>query len=308
MIPKAVIPGMTFVSDKWILHLDPFYQDIFRTYTKLAVLAHGLPSEKLYPRNLWASRENKCINKPLVFARYVEVTDLPVINGSIDFAALQMASRDQGSKQSVWLLSISLQEKFKYYLGGAPLDREFLMDLIKNAKNIYRKTSWTCCALTKWEIALGIPPIDTANTCLIFKRMVKKVKISKLRDNNFKILHRIMATPYLISKVCKEPKISKCFWCDEQADLNHILLGCSVTQKIHNDLIIKLGDLEDQDWIFGTGNPEINQIIMVVNYELYKVHILAVSEYTGTLENIVDKTLKHFAPVVRAIRTFDLIS
>ncbi len=41
---------------------------------------------------------------------------------------------------------------------------------------------------------------------------------------------------------------------------------------------------------------------------LYKAHILAVSEYTGTLENIVDETLKHFAPVVRVIRTFDLIS
>ncbi len=48
-------------------------------------------------------------------------------------------------------------------------------------------------------------------------------------------------------------------------------------------------------------------IVTVVNFAIYKAHILSTSGYTGPLNDIIVQSLQCFAPIVRAIRTFDLI-
>ena len=71
-----------------------------------------MPLDNLLPQNVWACRENKTINYPLVQAGIVEVSDLPMENGTVDHSALQVLSNQQHSRQSIFLLSISLQHKF----------------------------------------------------------------------------------------------------------------------------------------------------------------------------------------------------
>ncbi len=218
-IPETVIPGMTFVSHAWIDDWDPFYQDMIRAFANLNVLAHGIPLEKQLPKNLWACQEN----------RIIEVANLPLINGMIDYCKLQEISRAQGSRQSIFLLASVLQNKFKSFFHFPVSDRDLQLEPIKKIKTILYTSSWKQPTLMKWEVVLQILPLSATDMSLVFKRLVQKIKISKLRDCNFKILHRILATPSLIAKVRKNPNMVSCIWCGGYANLNHILIKCLVT-------------------------------------------------------------------------------
>ncbi len=137
--------------------------------------------------------------------------------------------------------------------------------------------------------------------------MVQCCHISKLRDCSFKILHRILATPNLISYVRKNNTLRQCQWYDAIANIDHILLYCLATIAIHDELTIKLGDLEMKEWILSCQDQDVCDVVTVVNFAIYKAHLLSTSGYTGLLNDIVVQSLQCFAPVVRAIRTFDLI-
>ncbi len=41
------------------------------------------------------------------------------------------------------------------------------------------------------------------------------------------------------------------------------MTSCMATKQIHDDLIIKLGDLSDAEWIFGHKDPDISHLISV---------------------------------------------
>ena len=238
------------MSDAWIQNLDPFYQDPIQSYVHLNCIARAVPLDNLLPQNIWACHENKMINYPLVHAGIIEVSDLLLQNGSVDYSVLQNLSIQQGSKQSVFLLSISLQQQFKSYFHLSHLDGTLPLEIFKKAKNIIRHHSWWPCTLTKWEIVLQIPPLSTTDVYLAFKRMVQKIKISKLWDCNYKILHRILANPAQILHIRKQPQLAFCMWCGHKATLDHIMTSCVATKQIHDDLVIKLGDLLDAEWIF----------------------------------------------------------
>ena len=88
--------------------------------------------------------------------------------------------------------------------------------------------------------------------------------------------------------------------------MDHILTKCPVTQSIRDDLIIKI-KLSLKQWILGQKDMDINYIISVFNFAIYKAHIMGTSLYRGPLQDVVSQTLQCFAPIVRAIRTYDLI-
>ncbi len=154
---------------------------------------------------------------------------------------------------------------------------------------------------------MQIPPLSTTDVCLAFKRMVEKIKISKLQDCNYKILHRILANPAQILHNRKQPQLAFCVWCGLKAMLDHIMTKCMATRQICDDLVIKLGDLSDAEWIIGHKDLDILYLISVYNFAIYKAHIMITSGYNGSLQSIIEYTLQCFSPVVRVIRTFDLI-
>ncbi len=109
---------------------------------------------------------------PLINVGYIEVGDLPLVNGSIDHEVLQVSSCKQGSKQSVFLISASLQKKFKHQLGWPITDKSFLKQILKHSKVLLKKENWLAPTLTKWELKLQIPPLSTTDCCLVLKQMV----------------------------------------------------------------------------------------------------------------------------------------
>ncbi len=85
------------------------------------------------------------------------------------------------------------------------------------------------------------------------------------------------------------------------------MTSCVATRQIHDDLVIKLGDLSDAEWIFGHKDSDISHLISVYNFAIYKAHIMTTSGYNSPLQGIIEETLQCFSPIVRVIRTFDLV-
>lgn len=84
-IPEVLFPGMTWISDAWVAHLDNFYQDILHAFADVNELFASTYPDPLPQQNLWAVTKNKKINYAFIQAGFVEVGDLPMKNGSIDW-------------------------------------------------------------------------------------------------------------------------------------------------------------------------------------------------------------------------------
>ncbi len=108
---------------------------------------------------------------------------------------------------------------------------------------------------------------------LAFKQMLKKCKITKFFDVNFKILHRILAIPALIVKIQGSNGLCSCQWCSEVANIDHILVHCVETNCIYS-MLENVLDLSFLKWerILGTYSNR-NPVLWVVNFAIYKAHI-----------------------------------
>ena len=167
--------------------------------------------DPLPQQNLWAVLKNKRIDYGFISTGLVEVGNLPLLNGSIDWRQIQ-SLMPPSKRGFVFLTVASLQEKFHFPLGWPCLEKKFPSKIGKYAKKLLKKQLWSPPTLTKWEIALVIPPLLVTDVCLINKQMITKCKISKLQDCNYKILHRILATPVVIAAVQKQPELKLCVW------------------------------------------------------------------------------------------------
>ncbi len=112
---------------------------------------------------------------------------------------------------------------------------------------------------------------------MIFECILCACKITKFKEVNYKILGRILAMPKLISWVHKEDNLYWCIWCGDEGSLEHILLNCVKTKEVHTWIQNEydMPSVKQKHWIFGKSHQFWNPIIWVVNFALYKVHILA---------------------------------
>ncbi len=111
----------------------------------------------------------------------------------------------------------------------------------------------------------------------IFEWMLLACKISKFQEINFKILAQILATPKIIAKVKGADNLQWCIWCGEMASLEHILLNCCETKKVHSWVVehFPLPKLLAKHWIYGLPDKQFNPVIWITNFTIYKCHILA---------------------------------
>ena len=123
-----------------------------------------------------------------------------------------------------------------------------------------------------WELALGTQ-LELADVWKSCKFMLKKCKILKFFEVNFKILHCILATPALISKIRKDNTLAKCFWCGEEASIDHLFLKCPVSALVYDLVSSKCNpDLTLPQRIFGIAQ-NTNPILWITNFAIYKAHL-----------------------------------
>ncbi len=103
--------------------------------------------------------------------------------------------------------------------------------------------------------------------------MLKKCKISKFFEVNSKIIHQILATPALISKIRKDKNISKYLWCGGLANIDHIFLVCPASALVYDLVSSKYNtDLTPTQRIFGAAH-HVNLVLWVANFAIYKAHL-----------------------------------
>ena len=112
----------------------------------------------------------------------------------------------------------------------------------------------------------------------LFKHNLQKCRINKLQEVNFKIIHWILATPAVISKVRGSPRLATCGWCGDYANIDHILLRCLETTALVDKVCHATGmELTLIDRVFGTlcsGAP----VVWILNFAIYKAHLIQCDE------------------------------
>ncbi len=129
-------------------------------------------------------------------------------------------------------------------------------------------------SLSKWEHNLSLMPLEHKEKETIFTAMLKKCKIIKFQEVNFKILSRILLTPAVLSAIKSDHSIGFCHWCGVRANIDHILLDCIKTKKLHKLVELIMGQLQHDSWVFGASR-RLNPVIWTCNFSIYKSHLMA---------------------------------
>ncbi len=108
----------------------------------------------------------------------------------------------------------------------------------------------------------------------IFMHMLKKCKVTKFWEVNYKIFAHILATPVVIAAVLGDASKMYCGFCGEKAGLKHILLCCLETKKLHNFILTQFEESwSEQSWIFGLSNKYLNPLVWILNFSMYKCYL-----------------------------------
>ena len=195
-----------------------------------------------------------------------------------------------------WLEVIS-EKKFKNFVQPQqPTSIELLLKYKKGCSLIYKTLHsdkrFQINCIRKWNDDLNVEYNDRIwkNIFLIPFRATME---TKLKEFQFKVIHRIIATKKFLYKI-KLVDDDKCFFCRTNTeDLLHLFFSCEHVQKLWTQLKQWLHSLNIQgtDWskkdivlgIIGE-NSIINHLIMITKYFIYRASI---SKTQLTLNNLI---------------------
>ena len=168
----------------------------------------------------------------MVALGYVEVVDLPLKDGVIDYKLIQQTAQHAGYDENLFLLCSAIQHIYGLRLGCLKSSRTFPTDLGKSAKKLLKIQRQKFVPIMNWALVLG-QNIEWDKCFKAFKINLHQCRINKFCEVNFKIFHRILATPVIILKVQKNPALACCGWCGAPANIDHILLECPQTNDLY---------------------------------------------------------------------------
>lgn len=117
--------------------------------------------------------------------------------------------------------------------------------------------------------------VESSETLWIktYKQKLKFIKIPKLKEFNFKLLHNIVPTGKLLSKWRSEIS-EKCDVCDEIEDVKHMLFSCQRVRDIWRIISNQIGhDIGWKELIIGfekKDESELNHVFSIVLYSIFK--------------------------------------
>ena len=281
---------------------NPFWRDVFKAWAEFA-------------KNVINSfDESEILNQPIWFNHHIDVNfkknwydngirtlyDLVNKNGTLrSFVSLKQIFKITGTFLELHSLYKRLPKNWMKIINEKkviettfqPQQPKWIAVLLKHKRgcsqiykilNLNNAKQQQMKCIVKWNRDLNIELESRVWKC-IFLIPYKATVETKLREFQFKILHRIIATKKFLLKINLTDD-NKCFFCKtEIEDLLHLFFNCSYVQQLWGSLKQWLGSLHVQvfDWslkdillgIIGE-NPVINHIIIITKYFIYRQSIL----------------------------------
>lgn len=223
IILSRMLPGLTGISENDLEPILPFYHMILRSYCVVNNLFYMNNDTLPLPRNLFSVNGDTKLLRNWINSGLLLASDLPLSGKKIDVAAVQRTIGNQHAQ--VYIKCCSLQQKIGCYLPCLEVPTCVIHPvLLLQMKQLLHTNCSQALSLTYWETKLNILPMEPNEWKKIFSQMLKKCKVTKFWDINFKILSRILATPVVLSSLHSTPDKKNCFVCGERAGLEHILL------------------------------------------------------------------------------------
>ncbi len=259
------------------------------------------------PHNLWFRQIHNYVDWNWYHAGLLTVGNLPTIYGKIDLSAITSHLNEVGYVRSPFLLFCSFQPVFSSYLDktiqGSFLPSEMV---ILYGKALLQASISAPLSLDKWCLSLQLLLLEIPEMERIFRAMLVQYKITKFREINFKILAWILAIPKIISCIKKAENLQFCYCCGAVGSLEHVLLVCKEIQLVHN-LVAQVAKQKFlcKHWIFGYELSHLNPFIWIMNFTIYKCHILACEGQRPIFEQMYIK-LVQFTPLFKVLQGTDL--
>ncbi len=261
------------------------------------------------PHNLWCGALFSYIDQDWIKANLFTVADLLLENSKIDVIAVKQKLLEVGCLCSPYLKCCAFQCGFSSLL-GSEVEGMFLpnQQLPLVMMKLLCDNSTCMLLLTNWCTYFHLVPFEVPELERIFRKMLVVCKITKFREINFKILSCILATPKIIAKVCNQDNLHWCAWCGHKCSLEHLLLECPVTVKVKKHLCLHKilpKDPSPWAWIFGSIKTDLNPVIWLVNFALYKAHLCVCDGSRLDLFKVVCLELSQYSSLLRILHGYN---
>ncbi len=108
LVPVIILPGLQKCTEQLLSKMCPFYAGVIRSFGYV----NGLHLAPDVQHNIWATNKYPKINRCMVVLDIVEIADLPVTAGLLDYKAVQMKAQYMGFSENLFLLYSVLQQIF----------------------------------------------------------------------------------------------------------------------------------------------------------------------------------------------------
>ena len=129
----------------------------------------------------------------------------------------------------------------------------------------------------KWNRRLGVQDLEIKEIC---KQKIERIEEIKIKEFNYKILNNILPCGVNLKQWRLIDDVSYIF-CQHAHDIPHLLFSCNLTNILWNTISTILGIGIDVEAIIGlTNNLELNNILLILGYSIYKYWLVYKDETT----------------------------
>ncbi|XP_033763758.1 uncharacterized protein LOC117344963 [Pecten maximus] len=320
-------------------NISPFYYEILSTWMKLKKSNEPKKYNEILAQIIWGNKYIKLKGKTLLFKNWIDsgiitIKDLLQNNNNLDENNIYRKL----IRKCNWLSEISMFKKAipKIWLRKieeSDVDLQNFTARIKNQlmlkfpkqepikiekctnqkiyKHIVSMKSEKPIAHLYWENKLNLSDISITVKCsneFIFKHLQN----NKLKEFKWKFLNKIIPTREILHK-WKISKSPNCNYCKVKEDYEHYFIKCEYLQVLSNRLkqiFETLGYKKDmltlKNLVIGykieyPKYNEINHLLTVIGYSIYKSYYISISYWRNIPHNILQVIAINKAKIISII-------
>jgi len=297
--PEEIILQMSFQTKSempCLSMLPPFYQEALFAYSKSKITQKIETKENLYSQLIWGNRafkyQGKCLySKSMIEVGICYIKDILSDDGKVLENIYLRLKTKADFFRDISLLGRCLVPYKTLRYENATTNRE--KENIVKEKFLFHKSKFYYNTLKSQKELIPISlnywkkEFHNFRYSVFYENKIKYLYIIKIREFLFKVIHNICPCNSQLYR-WKLSKTESCIYCNEKKQtIKHLLWECSETKNmwsvIENILLI---EISFETLIIGTKNINMNNVISVVMYIIYKKFIVENND-DGKKENLI---------------------